>query len=74
VIGEWWPEATARFASRDRRTANFFIMLVMRTLWLERNARVFNRKATTVQTLLRLLLDGWKAWMSCRRGFRREIE
>jgi hypothetical protein len=49
-------------------------MLVMRTLWLERNARVFNWKATTVQTLLRLLLDEWKAWMSCRRGFRREIE
>jgi hypothetical protein len=57
-----------------QRTANSFIMLVMRTLWLERNARVFNRKATTAQTLLRLLLDEWKAWMSCRRGFRREIE
>jgi hypothetical protein len=74
AIGEWWPEAAARFASRDRRTADSFIMLVMRTLWLERNTRVFNRKATTAQTLLRLLLDEWKAWMSCRRGFRREIE
>jgi hypothetical protein len=54
--------------------ANSFIMLVMRMLWLERNTRVFNRKATTAQTLLRLLLDEWKALMSCRRGFRREIE
>jgi hypothetical protein len=74
AIGEWWPEAMARFAPRDRKTANSFIMLVMRTLWLERNVRVFNRKATTAQTLLRLLLDEWKALMSCRRGFRREIE
>jgi hypothetical protein len=74
AIGDWWLEAAARFAPRDRKTANSFIMLAMRTLWLERNARVFNRKATTAQTLLRLLLDEWKAWMSCRRGFRREIE
>jgi hypothetical protein len=65
-IGEWWPEATTRFAPPDRRTTNSFIMLVMRTLWLERNTRVFNRKATTTQTLLRLLLDEWKAWMICR--------
>jgi hypothetical protein len=74
AIGEWWPEATARFTPSDRRTANSFIMLVMRTLWLERNARVFNQKATTAQTLLRLLLDEWKAWMSCRRGSRRVVE
>jgi hypothetical protein len=42
----------ARFAPPDRRTVNSFIMLVMRALWLERNARVFNQKATTAQTLL----------------------
>jgi hypothetical protein len=69
-IREWWPEATVRFARSDRKTANSFIMLVMRSLWLERNARVF----TPAQTVLRLLLDEWKAWMSCRRGSRREVE
>jgi hypothetical protein len=46
-IGEWWPAAVERFAVADRRTANSFIMLVMRILWLERNARVFERSPTT---------------------------
>jgi hypothetical protein len=32
AIGEWWPEAMTRFAPPNRRTANSFIMLVMRTL------------------------------------------
>jgi hypothetical protein len=56
-LEEWWPLAIGRFARTDRKAANSFIMLVMRTLWLERNARVFDRKATTAQVTLRLLLD-----------------
>jgi hypothetical protein len=46
-IGEWWPAAVARLASLERKTANSFIMLVMRTLWFERNARAFERSSTT---------------------------
>jgi hypothetical protein len=73
-IREWWPEATVQFAPSDRKMANSFIMLVMRSPWLERNARVFNGKSTPAQTVLRLLLDEWKAWMSYRRGSSREVE
>jgi hypothetical protein len=73
-LGEWWPLAISRFAASDRRTANSFILLVMRSLWLERNARVFNHKYTSAQTSLRLLLDEWAAWMVCRRGYRRGVE
>jgi hypothetical protein len=51
-IGEWWLAVVTRFAAVERRTANSFIMLVMRTLWLERNARVFERSSTTVQITL----------------------
>jgi hypothetical protein len=64
----------ARFASSERKTTNSFIMLVMRTLWLERNARVFERSSTTAQVTLRLLLDEWGTWMSCRRGRLRGID
>jgi hypothetical protein len=49
-------------------------MLVMRTLWLERNACVFERSSTTAQVTLHLLLDEWGAWMSCRRGRLRGID
>jgi hypothetical protein len=73
-IGEWWPAAVARFASSERKTANSFIMFVMRTLWLKRNARVLERSSTTAQVTLRLLLDEWGARMSCRRGRLRGID
>jgi hypothetical protein len=33
--------AIGRFTKADRKTANSLIMLVMRTLWLERNAKLF---------------------------------
>jgi hypothetical protein len=73
-IGEWWPLAIRCFTKTDRKMANSLIMLVMRALWLERNARVFNRVATTAQVTLCLLLDEWRAWMLCRRGPMREVE
>jgi hypothetical protein len=72
AIREWWPAAIARFAATDRKTAKSFIMLVMRTLWLKRNARVFERSPTTAQVTLRLMLDEWHAWMRCRRGPQRD--
>jgi hypothetical protein len=72
-IGEWWPAAVERFAVADRRMANSFIMLVMRTLWLERNARVFERSPTTAQSTLQLMLEEWGLWLKCRRGYTRGI-
>jgi hypothetical protein len=72
-IGEWWPAVVERFIVADRRTANSFIMLVMRTLWLERNARVFERSPTTAQSTLRLMLEEWGLWLKCRRGYMRGI-
>jgi hypothetical protein len=56
-IGECWPATVARFASSERKAANSFIMLVMRTLRFERNVRVFQHSSTTTQITLRLLLD-----------------
>jgi hypothetical protein len=73
-IGEWWRAAVESFSAAERKTTNSFIMLVMRTLWLERNARVFERALTLVQNTLRLLLVEWGIWLSCRRGFMRGIK
>jgi hypothetical protein len=73
-LGEWWTLAVSRFASSLRKAANSLILLVVRSIWLERNARVFNQKYTPAQVSLRLVLDEWEAWMACRRGSLREIE
>jgi hypothetical protein len=67
-IAEWWPTAAARFSVKDRKTANTFIMLAMRTLWLERNARVFERSLTMARVTLRLMLEEWATWLRCRHG------
>jgi hypothetical protein len=40
-INDWWLLAAAGFPPAARKKANSFIMLTMRMLWLERNARVF---------------------------------
>jgi hypothetical protein len=71
-IGEWLPAAVVRFSASERKTSKSFIILVMRTLWLERNARVFERSPTTVQATLRLMLDEWSTWMRCRHGSQRD--
>jgi hypothetical protein len=73
-FGEWWPLAISRFASSHRKATNFLILLVVRSIWLERNAWVFNQTYTPAQVSLRLVLDEWEAWMACRRGSLREIE
>jgi hypothetical protein len=49
-------------------------MLVLRTLWLERNARVFERTSTSAQATLSILLSEWNAWIDCRSGFVRDID
>ena len=57
-----------------RRAANSLIMLVLRGVWLERNSRVFDNKATTAARVLSSLLDEWNLWVACRRGPLRDID
>jgi hypothetical protein len=40
-INDWWITASQRFSFKDRKGANSLITLVLRSLWIERNARVF---------------------------------
>jgi hypothetical protein len=67
-IAEWWPAAAARFSVKDSKTANMFIILAMRMLWLETNTRVFERFPTRAQVTLCLMLEEWATWMQCRCG------
>ena len=65
-INGWWSQATAKFATVDRRAANSLIMLALRSLWLERNARVFDDRRLPVVSLLQTVVDEWHSWLRAR--------
>jgi hypothetical protein len=69
-INDWWMQATARFAKVDRRSANSLIMLMLRSLWLERNARVFEDKRLPHAVTTRLIVDEWHEWVRARQNGR----
>jgi hypothetical protein len=47
-IPEWWPAAMATLSKAESKIANSFIMLTLRSLWVERNARVFDGARSSV--------------------------
>jgi hypothetical protein len=65
-INESWLQAARRFPPADRKKANSLIMLAMRMLWLERNARVFDGKMSPVNVILGSVLEEWQVWCECR--------
>jgi hypothetical protein len=52
----------------------FCTSLVLRSLWMERNTRVFEHSRSTAEFTLRLILNEWSACVACRRGYTREID
>jgi hypothetical protein len=69
-INDWWLQAAARFAKADRRSANSLIMLTLRSLWLERNARVFEDKRLPHAVTLGFIVDEWLGWVRARHSGR----
>ncbi|KAM0917213.1 hypothetical protein ACQ4PT_009646 [Festuca glaucescens] len=74
ILADWWPAAEQQLRARDRRRFNSLVLLVSRSLWLQRNARVFDRDEMPAHTLLEIVDSEWLAWLRCRRGTLREIE
>jgi hypothetical protein len=72
-INDWWLRAVNRFPPADSKKANTLIMLTLRTLWLERNARVFDGKFSSINATLHLVLDEWRIWCECRGRRLREV-
>jgi hypothetical protein len=69
----WWPGASDRLARRDAKRANSAIMLVMRALWVERNARVFEGVVSPVGVVLDRAVEEWNLWLASRRGLARGV-
>jgi hypothetical protein len=66
-LATWWPSTVAGLSRRDSRTANSLIMLIMRSLWLERNARVFDGVRSSAAIVARRITEEWALWISVRR-------
>jgi hypothetical protein len=52
TIPEWWPQAVEHLSQQDSKKANSVIMLKMRSLWLEQNARVFERVSSSMDRII----------------------
>jgi hypothetical protein len=65
-INEWCIRATHRFPLADRKKANSLIMLTLRMLWLERNARVFDGNMSPLHATLGSIIEEWRVWCECR--------
>jgi hypothetical protein len=53
---------------QDAKAFNSLTMLVLRTLWLERNARVFDAKSTPAALVIDSVVGEWSVWTTSRLG------
>jgi hypothetical protein len=63
IMALWWPALAEAVTAWHRKELNSLVVLVARELWLERNARVFDRTATMPGELCRRIraeLELWK--------------
>ena len=67
-----WLSAVHSLPNADQKTANSLILLVLRALWLERNARVIEGIALPWARVLDAIIDEWRLWATCRCRPRRE--
>ncbi|KAM0855446.1 hypothetical protein ACQ4PT_049767 [Festuca glaucescens] len=72
-LTSWWPTTVQQLPSSDSKVPNSAIMLTLRSIWLERNARVFEDVFTPAPRVLALITAEWDMWISCRRGRGRAI-
>jgi hypothetical protein len=58
----WWPAVIEAPSFAGRKDANSLILLVIRSLWQERNARVFHEKKSTSMVVQSMIINTWKSW------------
>jgi hypothetical protein len=62
TLALWWPALSDAIPTRYRKEINSLVVLVARELWLERNARIFDRAATMPVELVRRIAAEFEQW------------
>ncbi|KAM0858778.1 hypothetical protein ACQ4PT_047617 [Festuca glaucescens] len=60
----WWPNATKRVTAK--LDFNSLCLLIIRSIWLERNARIFEGRACLASVLSDRIQSEWREWKGCR--------
>jgi hypothetical protein len=64
---EWWLRSRKVVAKAHWKAFDSLVFLVVWSLWLECNSRVFNQKTSSMVALISCILSRAKLW--CRAGF-----
>jgi hypothetical protein len=67
TLPEWWPSVVGHLSRTDSKKANSFIMLTLRSLWLEHNACVFDNEQKVAHYIVNEIANEWALWLQCRR-------
>jgi len=67
-LAEWWLHHREQLQAQVRPSFDSMVLLVTWTLWKERNARVFRRRASAAPAMAKEMLMEAELW--CDAGFR----
>jgi hypothetical protein len=66
-------DSVDRLPRKEAKVLNSAVMLILRCLWMERNARVFEGTASTLDQVLEAAIQEWRLWCAGRGGFVRGV-
>jgi hypothetical protein len=66
-------DSVDRLPRKEAKVLNSAVMLILRCLWMERNARVFEGTASTLDQVLHAAIQEWRLWCTGRGGFVRGV-
>jgi hypothetical protein len=69
-LEQWWSMARTRVQTSDRRKFDALIILVARTLWKQRNARVFGnvQQQWSTKRIVDSIQDEFRLWVLAFAG------